>query len=217
MRDQKDNELEVRRLENLWAGEFGNSYTQRNREAGAGREIFWNHLFNDYVIKRGVLEIGCNVGVNLQWICQHISPQMVYGVDINAEAIQLLRQKLPDVNAIWSTAAELPFRSNWFDLVFTAGVLIHQPEASLQRVMAEIFRCSRRYVLCIEYFAEETIEVPYRDQKRALFKRNYGQLFEDAYPEMILIERGYLGKDQGWDDVTYWLFEKMQTQVEETL
>ena len=110
---------------------------------------------------------------------------------------------------MWSPGRELPFRDRWFDLVFTMGVLIHQPESTLPLVMAEIVRCSRRYVLCGEYFAEQTIEVPYRNQSGALFKRNYGRIYQELFPELRLIQRGFLGRDEGWDDVTHWMFEKL--------
>jgi len=216
MVDQKDYNSEVKRLEDLWTGEFGNSYTKRNLEAGKGRETFWSRIFTRYPIERNVLEVGCNVGGNLQWICKNIAPRMVYGVDINMGALQQLHRELPDVNALWSTASDLPFRRGWFDLVFTAGVLIHQPEDSLSHVMAEIVRCSRRYVLCLEYFAEESIEVPYRDQKRALFKRNYVHLYKQNFPELNLVEQGQLSQDQGWDNVTYWLFEKGHSDIQES-
>ena len=213
--EQKDNNSEVRHLEDLWAGEFGNSYTQRNLEAGKGREAFWKRIFSNYPIERNVLEVGCNVGANLQWIYKNISSRMVYGVDINMVALQQLHRELPGVKALWSTASNLPFRRCWFDLVFTAGVLIHQPEDSLLLVMAEIVRCTQRYVLCLEYFAEESIEVPYRGQKRALFKRNYGLLYEHNFPELNLVEQGHLSQDEGWDNVRYWLFEKGQLNNQE--
>jgi hypothetical protein len=75
--------------------------------------------------------------------------------------------------------------------------------------MAEIVRCSRRYVLCGEYFAEQTTEVPYQNQSGALFKRNYGRIYQELFPELRLIQQGFLGRDEGWDDVTYWMFEKV--------
>ena len=75
--------------------------------------------------------------------------------------------------------------------------------------MAEIVRCSRRYVLCGEYFAEEPTEVPYRGQTGALFKRDYGaSLPASCFPELALVDQGFLGRDEGWDDVTWWLFER---------
>jgi hypothetical protein len=119
-----------------------------------------------------------------------------------------LRRGFPDLNSLWSPARELPFRDRWFDLVFTMGVLIHQPETTLPLVMAEIVRCSRRYILCGEYFAERTTEVAYRGQSGALFKRDYGGRYKELFPELHLIREGFLGRDMGWDDVTYWIFEK---------
>jgi spore coat polysaccharide biosynthesis protein SpsF len=79
---------------------------------------------------------------------------------------------------------------------------------ALPLVMSEIVRCSNKYVLSLEYFAENTVEVPYRGQRRALFKRNYGSLYKEMFVDLNLIERGELGRDQGWDNVTYWLFER---------
>ena len=39
---------ETTRLEALWTGQFGNAYVERNREAGAGRETFWNRVLDRY-------------------------------------------------------------------------------------------------------------------------------------------------------------------------
>ena len=91
------------------------------------------------------------------------------------------------------------------------GVLIHQPEATLPLVLSEMVRTSRQYVLCGEYHASETIEVGYRGHEGALFKRDYGRLFLDRYPILRLVRSGFLGKDEGWDNITWWLFEKSDT------
>ena len=202
-----DKTAEATRLEQLWAGDFGDAYVDRNRDAGAPREPFWRELLVDLQPRR-VLEVGCNVGANLRWIANHLPPHDVYGIDINDGAVMELHRALPRVNAIVTPARELPFRDAWFDLVFTMGVLIHQPETTLPLVMSEIVRCSRRYVLCGEYFAEEPVEVPYRGQRGALFKRDFGGLYLKLFPELELRARGFLGRDDGWDDVTCWVFEK---------
>jgi hypothetical protein len=89
------------------------------------------------------------------------------------------------------------------------GVLIHQPESTLLLVMEEIVRCSRRYILCGEYYAEHTTEVLYRGQTGALFKRDYGRIYQELFPGLQLRKQAFLGRDEGWDDVTYWMFEKM--------
>jgi pseudaminic acid biosynthesis-associated methylase len=199
---------EAKRLEALWGGEFGDQYVERNRDAARPRAPFWNELLAEIQVRR-VLEVGCNVGANLVWIADRVPHDGVYGIDVNRTALAHLRTQLPDINALWSPARELPFRDGWFDLTFTMGVLIHQPPETLPLVMSEIVRCSRRYVLCGEYKADEPTEVPYRGQTGALFKRDFGSYYQQLFPELRTIKTGFLGRDEGWDDVTYWLFEKV--------
>jgi pseudaminic acid biosynthesis-associated methylase len=198
---------EAKRLEELWRGEFGNAYTNRNFQAGAKRGSFWKAILEEFPSVR-VLEVGCNLGGNLRWIASHLPQENIFGVDINRQALQELRKALPDVNAVYSPARELPFRDRWFDLVFTMGVLIHQPPDILPIVMSEIVRCADRFVLCGEYFSTEPTELSYRGQSRALFKRDFGRLYQQLFPELKLCRQGFLSKAEGWDDVTYWVFEK---------
>ena len=205
-------DAESARLEGLWAGKFGDEYIERNLHASTGRQRFWSAVLARHPVRR-VLEVGCNIGANLEWLSDSAVPRAVCGVDINARALERLRRRLPAVSAIRSAARELPFRSTWFDLVFTAGVLIHQPEPTLPVVMREIVRCSRRYVLSLEYFAEETVEVEYRGHRGALFKRDYGRLYRELFSDLRLVEEGRLEKDSGWDDVAYWLFEKSRPRL----
>lgn len=199
---------EAERLEALWAGDFGNAYVERNKAAGDVREPFWRGLLAEFPATTA-LEVGCNLGGNLRWLAAVLPPQQVFGVDVNLSALRALRGSVPDVNAVHTRGRDLPFRDRWFDLVFTMGVLIHQPESTLPLVMSEIVRCSRKYVVCGEYFAEQTVEVPYRGHSGALFKRDYGGLYQALFPELVLRKEGFMGKDQGWDDVTYWVFEKV--------
>ena len=204
---QGKQDTEARRLEELWSGQFGDAYVGRNANASNGRDAFWKTILTKYA-PHSVCEVGCNIGGNLRWIAEILPPAFVWGIDVNETALGKLRAAVPGVKAVHATAKELPFADGQFDLVFTAGVLIHQPESSLKDVMSEVVRCSKRYVLCMEYFSPETVEVPYRGQEGALFKRDYGRLYAEAFPELRLLEKGHLDKDQGWDDVTYWLFEK---------
>ena len=197
---------EVKRLEELWAGPFGDAYNQRNKNSYEGRGVFWREMLAGLHVQ-SVLEVGCNVGGNLRWIAGLLPPRQVWGVDINEEALKKLRAVSPGINAVRSPARELPFRDGGFDLVFTAGVLIHHPGSILKKVMSEIVRCSRRYVLCMEYFSARTLEVPYRGNERALFKRDYGKIYARSFPRLELVRRGELNKAQGWDNVTYWLFK----------
>jgi pseudaminic acid biosynthesis-associated methylase len=198
---------ETKRLEALWSGQFGDEYVERNARAAEKRAGFWQMILADLQPRRA-LEVGCNLGANLRWIAEATGAENTYGIDVNQKALERVHATLPGVNAILSPARELPFRDRWFDLVFTMGVLIHQPESTLPLVMSEIVRCSRRYVLCGEYHAEETTEVAYRGQEGALFKRDYGRIYQELFPELKLHKQGFLGPEEGFDDVTYWVFQK---------
>jgi spore coat polysaccharide biosynthesis protein SpsF len=204
---KKQKSSEAVRLEALWGGTFGDHYVDRNLNAGKHRGPFWKDLLSRYPVGN-ILEVGCNIGANLRWLAAELPAHQVYGVDINARALEVLRGDLPVVNALWCPARSLPFRDAWFDMTFTMGVLIHQPENTLPLVMAEVVRCSKGYVFCAEYFSETAVEVPYHNQQGALFKRNYGKLYEDLFPELELVEQGFLSREEGWDDVTFWMFKK---------
>ena len=207
MGDKNTQGQEAARLERLWAGEFGMQYIERNKNAANKRDAFWKKFLKKYPVKNA-LEVGCNVGANLHWIAQVLPPKDVYGIDINPAAVETVKKNIPGVNATLAGAKKLPYPDGRFELTFTAGVLIHQPEESLGEVMSEVFRLSGRYVLCMEYFSEKTVEIPYRDQSGALFKRPYGELYQKAFPSLQLLEEGWMGKDEGWDDITWWVFEK---------
>ncbi len=196
---------EAQRLEALWGGAFGNEYIERNRRASQYRRPFWTMQMTARPA-RTVLEVGCNTGANLTWLSEGAQ---VVGADISRTALVELRKEVPAARAVAATARQLPFRDGSFDLAFTTGVLIHQPSDVLPSVMAEIVRCSGKYVLCGEYFAEELTEVPYRGHRGALFKLDFGHLYQELFPELALLESGFLSKAEGWDDLTYWVFEKM--------
>lgn len=200
---------EAARLEQLWAGEFGNQYVERNLDAYGRRGEFWLP-FMEELAPQSVLEIGCNVGGNLQWIAQRVPADRVVGVDVNAKALKMLDERVPGVRAVNSPAREIPFADRSVDFVFTMGVLIHQPEETVTKVMTEMVRLSRKWVFCAEYYDTETVEVPYRGQEGALFRRDYKRLFQELFPdELTLVREGYLGPDDGWDRDTWWLFERV--------
>lgn len=195
----------AQRLERLWAGAFGDAYVARNIGAERGRGPFWDALL-DRLGPRSALEVGCNVGGNLAWIARRVPT--VAGVDVNARALAELRRRLPGVRAVRAPARRLPFGDREFDLTLTMGVLIHQDPADLDAVMAEVVRCSARWVLCGEYHADRLTEVPYRGQAGALFKLDFGRRYLERFPGLREIGRGRLAEPGVWDDLTWWLLER---------
>jgi pseudaminic acid biosynthesis-associated methylase len=203
--NSNDRSAEAVRLEALWAGEFGDQYVERNADAGAIRGPFWAEILR-LTSPLSALEVGCNVGANLRWLAD--GDRHVVGVDVNRGALAILEREVTGATGVEAPARSRPFADNEFDLTFTMGVLIHQPDESLGAVMDEMVRCSRRYVLVGEYHGAETEEVPYRGVDGALFRRDYGALFLERFPTLQLLESGFLGREDGWDDVTWWLFDR---------
>ncbi len=204
--EMKTAESEAERLERLWAGRFGDAHAKRNQPTYVNRGPFWETLISNHKIN-SVLEVGCNTGPNLHWLSQMLPDGAVFGVDVNEAALE--RAKLiENVDVRVASARDLPFPDGTFDLVFTAGVLIHLPADIVPVAMGEMVRCSSRYVMCAEYYADELTEVPYRGHRDALYKRDFGGLYAERFPELGLVEQGFLNELPGWDAVTWWLFEK---------
>jgi len=192
------------RLEALWGGDFGDEYVDRNFAAGEGRREFWRAILGRLEATTA-LEVGCNIGGNVRWVAEVLGAGSVTGIDINEKALAELRRRLPGVTAVHGRARELPFADRSFDFAYTVGVLIHQSPEDLPTVMSEIVRCSDRFVMCAEYPAEEEPEeeVPYRGHRGALYRRDYGGLYQRWFPQLRLIEDGTLE-----EVAAYWIFER---------
>jgi pseudaminic acid biosynthesis-associated methylase len=199
---------EATRLEQLWAGEFGAAYADRNPVVVERRAGFWEGLLERHPI-RSVLEVGCGQGANLAPIARRLDPAEVWGVDVSTVAIGRARVNAPGVNVVLSRARQLPFRDGFVDLTFTVGALIHQPEASLHRVIDEIVRCSARFVLWAEYHAPQTEEVPYHGQPGSLFRRDFGSIYATRHPELAVVESGFLDQSAGFDRLTWQLLGRL--------
>jgi len=92
--------------------------------------------------------------------------------------------------------------------VFTAGVLIHLPLASLSQALRNMHRASRRYLLSIEYSAETETAIPYRGSNELLWKRDFLRHYQAEFPTLALIGSGYWGIENGFDRTHWWLLEK---------
>lgn len=195
-------------LENLWAGDFGAAWVERNGVDFPARAAFWRGLIERFPSHRA-LEVGAAHGENLRHLSDVIEPQHLWGLDLNRAALDAIPTVAPGANAAWGLARELPFRDRFFDLTFTVGLLIHQPDATLPIVMNELVRCSNRWIFCGEYHADERTDVNYRGTEGVLVKRDYGRLYAELFPELVLREEGFLTMDEhGFDRVTYQVFER---------
>jgi spore coat polysaccharide biosynthesis protein SpsF len=106
-------------------------------------------------------------------------------------------------------AADIGLPDGAVDLAFTSGVLIHIHPDQLLASCREIHRVARRYIVCSEYFADTPQEVPYRGNRDALFKRDFGGFYLDNFPDLALVDYGFAWKrSTGLDNPTWWVFAK---------
>jgi len=198
-----------------WRGDFGDSYTKRNhatQEAVEQRRLAFRQIFDH--IEDGpvtsILEAGANIGINLRAL-REITSAVLHAVEPNPTARNVLIEDsvlLPD-NIYDADLSALPFDDNSIDLVFTSGVLIHVPEIALEKAYQEIYRVSRRFILSLEYFSPLPVSIPYQDRDDLLFKRDFGGMWFDMYPDLKCVGNGFFWKrTTGLDDLNWWLFAK---------
>ena len=195
--------------ERFWAGEFGTEYTRRNRDLAGGRQPFFADILRRTGKITSVCELGANTGENLRAI-RSVNPKLrLTGVEINPEANRVL-SSIPDVDAHCVAIQDFKTATR-YDLVFTAGVLIHIAPVDLPDVYDKIYALSARYVLLNEYFNPTPVEVEYRGHSGKLFKRDFAGDFMERYVNQVTVAGyGFLWKkvEPAWDDTTWTLFEK---------
>jgi pseudaminic acid biosynthesis-associated methylase len=198
-----------------WTGEFGHDYLARNGvvhpddiriRAGCLSAV----LKSIDTPPTSILEVGCNVGLNLHALAQ-ISEAALHGVEPFVEAFEKLNSadgpKLASSHC--NDGAHLPYDDASIDLVFTSGVLIHVHPDDLFDVMDEVHRVSKRYILCNEYFGKKPEELLYRGKAGLLFKRDFGGAYLDRYQDLKPVAQGFFWQRvTPYDDTTWWLFEK---------
>ena len=89
------------------------------------------------------------------------------------------------------TITDLPFDNESFDLVFTSGVLIHIPPASLQKAISEVYRCSRRYIWGAEYYAHQQKPASTQWWEDMLWEADFPRLFFAQFPDLQPIREAW--------------------------
>lgn len=198
--------------EAFWAGEFGTDYIQRNQGdklLASNLDFFARALGTTKGIK-SCIEFGANIGMNLKALKLLYPMQEQYGVEINADAAQLLRQVIPPANVINSSILDFNSENMW-DLSLIKGVLIHINPSELPQVYDKLFAACKKYLLIAEYYNPTPVAIPYRGHTDRLFKRDFAGEIMDSYPELELIDYGFsYRRDPSFpqDDITWFLMER---------
>lgn len=199
--------------EEFWCGDFGSEYIERcsTLDFLPSRVNFVTNILMRTAGVQSVLELGTNVGLNCDAI-KIVKPSIdYYGVEINPEAIEILKTK--DVKKIFegSLLEFEPQQLGKYDFVFTSGVLIHINPEYLDHMYKLLYECSSKYMVISEYFNPTPVEVTYRGHDEKLFKRDFAGEFMDKYPDVELVDYGFLyRRDNNYpgDDVNWFLLRK---------
>ena len=128
-----------------------------------------------------------------------------------AKAEKLLARavKLKNINIICASGFDVPFKDSYFDIVCTNGVLIHISPNDLPKIMAEMYRCSKKYIWGFEYYADKVTEINYRGHENYLWKADYAKLFMEQFPDLKLVKKEMYPYMDNPENVDYmYLLEK---------
>lgn len=193
----------------FWNGQFGADYTDRNtfsvedldniysQQYGTSRTDM-NRFFLDGLRIERILEVGCNVGNQLR-ILQHMGYESLYGIELQNYAVERAKSLCQNINIIQGSAFDIPFKDEYFDLVYTSGVLIHVSPEDIEKALQGIYRASRRYIWGFEYFSEEYEEKEYRGNHNVLWKTNFMKMYLDLFPNLKVVREAkykYTNNDQ---------------------
>lgn len=205
----------------LWRGPFGDDYQLRNLlnddEVNA-RVPFWTGVLQlcymncNGVMPSSIFEVGAGQGPNMVALekvsLQIQKPIKLFATEANDKAKDALQQNVKSIEIL----NDIPTTPS-IDLSFTYGVLIHTHPAHIRGLTDKIYKSSKRWIMCAEYFAPDTRPITYRGEKEALWLDDYGAKWMDNYP-LRLLGYGFCWKrTTKLDNITFWVFEKMEKMI----
>ena len=198
--------------EEFWAGDFGSAYIERNnsKEIVGSNLVLFSGILAGLEKIDSVLELGCNVGLNLDALSL-IDPNLsLSGIEINKLAANIAANK-NNASIHQSTIVEPLDLGRTFDLTFTKTVLIHINPEKLHFVYDNLVRLSSRYVLVCEYYNPTPVTVDYRGHSERLFKRDFAGELISKYG-LQLVKYGFSYHRDNYlyhqDDATWFLLKK---------
>ncbi|SKC09339.1 pseudaminic acid biosynthesis-associated methylase [Dyadobacter psychrophilus] len=207
--------------ENFWSKNFGQEYSDRNSwQSDAEWDKFYldnwgkSKLDINNIVLEGlpkdirILEVGCNIGMQLRGF-QRMGFENLYGIELQHYAVEKAKQINSKINIMQGSGFDLPFKDAFFDLVCTNGVLIHIAPADHSRIMKEMYRCSNKYIMGWEYYADDIQDINYRGNTGYLWKADFAGIFMKNFPDLKEVSRAkvpYISeKEKGNVDEIYLL------------
>ncbi|MDH5325762.1 MAG: pseudaminic acid biosynthesis-associated methylase [Gammaproteobacteria bacterium] len=197
--------------EKFWQGEFGKEYISRN--IGAKLAAANLSFFSEVIRRTGnlgnILEMGCNVGMNLRALRSLLPSCKLTGIEINEEAAKILRE-WGEAEVVVDSVLDVTLDTT-YELTFTKGLLIHINPDYVNEVYKRLYEYSTKYILIAEYYNPTPVALEYRGHKDRLYKRDFANEIMTLYSDLTLKDYGFLYRNDPvypQDDITWFLMEK---------
>ena len=196
----------------FWSQNYAFDYISKNTNFDNENGILaWRKILLNTTPLESILECGSNIGRNINFLNTVCPLSKKSIIELSQPAFDYVTSNYSIHNSFKGSILNSNFENNNFDMVFTMGVLIHIHPDNLHENMLKIYNYSKKYILIGEYFNKTPIMIEYQGQKDKLFKRDFGKFFIDNF-NVKLIDYGflwgYIFDNAGFDDITWWLFEK---------
>lgn len=187
----------------VWTGEFGKVYTERNiftakeldnlyiKRYGIARTAMNRKFLNGISRASRILEVGSNVANQL--VClQKMGFNNLYGFEPQDYAVECSKQLTSGINIIKADIFDIPFKDNYFDVIFTSGVLIHISPKHIQKAIKEIYRCSAKFIWGFEYYSRQYEQIKYRDKHNLLWKTDFAKLYLNQFRDLEMVKEEHI-------------------------
>ena len=184
-----------------WMGRLGKEYTDRNTMTLEEMEVLYKNYYgvsrtelNERFLEKidhsaKILEVGSNIGNQLLCL-QKMGYLNLWGIELQDYAVEVARKRTSGLNIVKGTAFDIPFKNDFFDLVFTSGVLIHISPDDINKVLDEIYRCTNKYIWGFEYYNPDKYQtITYRGNDNLLWKTDFSKLFLNRFQDLKLVHK----------------------------
>ena len=157
-----------------------------------------------------VIELGANIGLNLEAIQTLLPETQLAAVEINDVACEELQKRLPRVAVERKSILEMD-TSQKHEMALIKGVLIHINPSELQNVYQKLSLIASRYVVIAEYYNPSPVTIEYRGHNDRLYKRDFAGEFLEQNQDFRLVDYGFVWRHDpnfAQDDTTWFLMER---------
>ena len=199
----------------FWQNEFGDEYINRNKsvkeinqlyqqQTGVTKEEIFQKFFGQLDRTKNILELGCNVGLNLVML-RNLGFQNLTGVELNEKAFRIAKEQNPKFTFYNDSIENFVPKGDNYDLVFTSGVLIHINPLALNDIIKKILNLTKEYIFGFEYYSDKLVEINYRGHSNVCWKQNFPRLLKQIIPLKTIKEEKIFYTNQNLCDITYLL------------